>query len=117
MKRNDLFVEVVLSDFLAEETRLLMKSTDRGVVIGGMVVGTLLQKFTHEVVRCGMHSALNEDGSADPARGRDTVLRVASLLAVGAALSLKDIARNVNAPETFPEIDMLVSWYRQRYPR
>lgn len=116
----DLFEKVSLADFMKEEAKALSAHADVGMVLVSVQIGMLLKTFTTEhILKAGMMSAydpINPD-VGNGAKGADTMLRAYGLLTVGAALGLRDLAARLNVNDTFDEVDLLVSWYRNRWPR
>lgn len=114
---SDLFESLTLEQFMREEQTYVKREGNIGLIAAMLQAGSMLVKYTHDLVQVGVQASLLPDGAVDQQRGRDTMLHAFAFLVVGSALGLKDLAARLKVDETFPEIDVLVSWYRTRWPR
>ena len=116
---NDLFSKVGLAEFMREEARSIT-TADTGMQVIAVQIGMMLKQFSTEyVLKAGLMSSFNpaRPDEGDAAKGRETLLRAYALLTVSAALGMRDVSERMKLPDEFPEIDLLVQWYRNRWPR
>lgn len=114
---NDLFQKMSLQEFMHEEKESVSKTGDVGLVTAVLRAGVLVVEFTQQLVQSGVMSGYGAGKTADPARGRETMLRGFAFMVVASALGMRELAGKLNITEEFPEIDLLVNWYRTRWPR
>jgi hypothetical protein len=114
---QDLFQKMTLQEFMHEERASVTATNDVGLVTAVLRAGTLVVQFTHDLVQSGVMSGYGAGGTADPNKGKETMLRGFAFMVVASALGMRELAGKLKIAEEFQEIDLLVSWYRTRWPR